>query len=102
MAAARMVVKVMQRDRSLDMAADGPGQGRHFLVQLLDQALAMRRDDIHAAMASAPPVEKRLRSPSETVAILLVAGKAEGRSAASRGDRQHFVDPLEPQAALKY
>jgi hypothetical protein len=63
-----MVVEMMQHHRPLGMVMAPPGKCRNFQIQLLDQPLAVRRDDVHAAMANARPVEKRLRSSSETVA----------------------------------
>ena len=49
MMSARMIVEMVQHDRALAEVLRPPGQRRHFFVQLLDQALLVRRDDIHDA-----------------------------------------------------
>src|SRR5262245_7180609 len=89
-----MIVKMVEHYGALAMVAAASCQSGHFFFQLLNQALAVRGDDVHAATASGASVEKRLRRSSETVAILLVAGEAKGRRATLGGNCQHPVDPL--------
>jgi hypothetical protein len=42
------------------MVTRAPGQRNHLFLQLFDQALLVRRDDIHAPGASRRPIEKQL------------------------------------------
>jgi hypothetical protein len=44
------------------MITRSPGQRNHLFIQLFDQALLVRRDDIHAPVASRRPVENQLLS----------------------------------------
>jgi len=44
-----MVVQVVQHHRPLDMVPRPPGDRRDLFLKLLDQALLVRRDDVHHA-----------------------------------------------------
>jgi hypothetical protein len=55
-----MIVKMMQHHRSLAVVAAALGQRRRLPIQLFDQSLLVRRDDIHDSIANRRPVEKRL------------------------------------------
>ena len=60
MAALRMFVEMMKDNGALNMIARASGESLDLGVQLLDQSLPVRRDDVHGRSASASPVEKRL------------------------------------------
>ena len=47
MAALRMLVKMMKDDGALRMVARAAGKRLDLGVQLLDQSLLMRRDNVH-------------------------------------------------------
>ena len=49
----RMLIKVMKDDGALRMVARTAGKRLDLGVQLLDQSLLMRRDNIHGQGASA-------------------------------------------------
>src|SRR6187399_1416831 len=81
-----MIEQMMQHDGTLRMVTAAPGERCHLQVQLRDQPVTMRRDNVHVGRVTVRPVEKRLRRSSETVAILLVPREPERRSSAPRGD----------------
>src|SRR6188768_1691603 len=95
-----MIEQMMHYDGTLRMVTAAPGERRHLQVQLLDQPVTMRRDNVHVGRGTVRPVEKRLRRSSETVAILLVPREPERRSSAPRGDCQHLVHALEPRRRI--
>jgi hypothetical protein len=60
MAAAGMIKEVMEHDGPLAMVATATGQRLGLVLQLLDQPVLVRRDDVHAFSANRTPVEKQL------------------------------------------
>ena len=47
MFAARMIVEMVQHHRALTMVTAPPGQRGDFGLELLDQSLLVRGDDVH-------------------------------------------------------
>jgi hypothetical protein len=121
MSHAGMIVEMVKHHRPLAMVTAAASELRHLRVQLLDQALAVRRDDVHEAGGSAKPVEKRLpihlkkkggalrhrplyflvRFGLEGRHIGFVADEAHFRYLRLLGHRQHLVDQIVARIRLR-